>query len=74
MGFAALADNFDMRMNLTSHILAATLVAGPMLHGEEFVLSEFATRQFEELRSAACHVRDGRDSLREMFSDEVSIS
>ena len=38
MVFAVLVDNFDIRMNLPGHILAAILVAVPMLHGEESVL------------------------------------
>jgi cytochrome c553 len=33
---------------------------------------EFANRQFEELRCVACHERDGKESLWESFSNEVS--
>ena len=37
--FAALVDNFDIRMNLPSHILAAILGALPPFHGEESLLT-----------------------------------
>ena len=38
----------------------------------QFIPAEYAERQYHELRCNACHTRDGEDSLRGNFLDEVA--
>ena len=38
----------------------------------QFIPAEYAERQYQELRCNACHTRDGEDSLRSNFLEEVS--
>ena len=38
----------------------------------QFIPAEYAERQYQELRCNACHKRDGEDSLRDNFLEEVA--
>ena len=38
----------------------------------QFIPAEYAERQYQELRCNACHTRDGEDSLRSNFLEEVA--